>query len=156
MGGACSSYGWEERRKQGFGGGNLRERAHLGELGFDGRIILRWMFRKLDVVIWTGSSWLMIGTGGLRICEILKKLLTKFYKVVVANRCVYFILNIFLYLMYRYIFMYTTRTSEKFVKEKIVRLCWILTNFITSVSIFSCVLHHAFCCLMMVVKYQNM
>jgi hypothetical protein len=30
----------------------------------DGRIILRWIFRKWDVGIWTGSSWLKIGTGG--------------------------------------------------------------------------------------------
>ena len=29
-----------------------------------GRIILRWTFRKWDVGIWTGSSWLRIGTGG--------------------------------------------------------------------------------------------
>jgi len=32
--------------------------------GIDGRIILRWTFRKWDVRVWTGSSWLMIGTGG--------------------------------------------------------------------------------------------
>ena len=25
---------------------------------------LRWIFRKWDVGIWTGSSWLRIGTGG--------------------------------------------------------------------------------------------
>ena len=30
MGGACSAYGGNERRIQGFGGGNLRERDHLG------------------------------------------------------------------------------------------------------------------------------
>jgi hypothetical protein len=30
----------------------------------DGRIILRWMFRKWEVVVWTGWSWLRIGTGG--------------------------------------------------------------------------------------------
>jgi len=28
------------------------------------RIILRWIFRKWEVGIWTGSSWLGIGTGG--------------------------------------------------------------------------------------------
>jgi hypothetical protein len=28
------------------------------------RIILRWIFRKWDVAVWTGSSWLRIGTGG--------------------------------------------------------------------------------------------
>jgi len=29
-----------------------------------GRIILRWIFRKWDVLVWTASSWLRIGTGG--------------------------------------------------------------------------------------------
>jgi hypothetical protein len=32
-----------------------------------GMIILRWIFRKWDVVVWTGSSWLRIGTGGGRL-----------------------------------------------------------------------------------------
>ena len=32
--------------------------------GVDGRIILRWIFRKWDVVVWTGSSFLRIGTVG--------------------------------------------------------------------------------------------
>jgi hypothetical protein len=36
----------------------------LGRPGVDGRIILRWIFRKWDVVVWTVSSWLRIGTGG--------------------------------------------------------------------------------------------
>ena len=30
----------------------------------DGRIILRWIFRKLEGVVGTGWSWLKIGTGG--------------------------------------------------------------------------------------------
>jgi len=30
----------------------------------DGRIIIRWIFRKWDVGVWTASSWLRIGTGG--------------------------------------------------------------------------------------------
>ena len=42
---------------------NLRERDHLGERGVDGRIILRWIFRKWDVGVWSGSIWLRIGTG---------------------------------------------------------------------------------------------
>jgi hypothetical protein len=29
--------------------GNLRERNHLGDPGVDGRIILRWIFRKWDL-----------------------------------------------------------------------------------------------------------
>jgi hypothetical protein len=41
----------------------LRERDHLGDAGVDGRIILRWIFMKWDVGVWTGSSWLRIGTG---------------------------------------------------------------------------------------------
>jgi hypothetical protein len=36
----------------------------LGDPGVDGRIIFRRIFRKWDVVAWTGSSWLRIGTGG--------------------------------------------------------------------------------------------
>jgi hypothetical protein len=34
----------------------------LGALGVDGRIILIWLFRKWDVGVWTGLSWLRIGT----------------------------------------------------------------------------------------------
>jgi hypothetical protein len=43
---------------------NLRERDHWGDLGVDGRIILRRIFRKWDVGIWTGLSWLRIETVG--------------------------------------------------------------------------------------------
>jgi len=42
----------------------LRERVHWGDLGADERVILRWIFRKWDVGLWTGSSWLRIRTGG--------------------------------------------------------------------------------------------
>ena len=31
---------------------------------YDGRIILRWIFRKWDVGFWTELSWLRIGTVG--------------------------------------------------------------------------------------------
>ena len=47
-----------------FGLGNVRERDHLGNPVVDGRIILRWIFRKWEEVVRTGWSWLRIGTGG--------------------------------------------------------------------------------------------
>jgi len=34
----------------------------LEDRGVDGRIILRWNFRKWDVRAWIGSMWLGIGT----------------------------------------------------------------------------------------------
>jgi hypothetical protein len=51
---ACTEFQWE----------NLRERDHWGDPGVYGRIILRWIFRKWDVGVWTVLSWLRIGTGG--------------------------------------------------------------------------------------------
>jgi hypothetical protein len=36
----------------------------LEDPGVDGKIILRWIFRKCDVGAWTGSSWLRTWTGG--------------------------------------------------------------------------------------------
>ena len=44
--------------------GSLRERGHWGDQDIDGRIIIRWIFRKLEGVVGTGWSWLRIGTGG--------------------------------------------------------------------------------------------
>ena len=44
--------------------GSLRERGHWRDQDVDGRIILRWIFRKLEGVVGTGWSWLRIGTGG--------------------------------------------------------------------------------------------
>jgi len=38
--------------------------VNLGDQGIDGRIILRWIFRNWDVVVWTESSWLRVGTVG--------------------------------------------------------------------------------------------
>jgi hypothetical protein len=54
----------KRRGDTGFWWGNLRERYHLEDPGVDGRIILRWLFRKWDMGKWTGSSWLRIGSDG--------------------------------------------------------------------------------------------
>jgi len=43
----------------GFWWRNMRE-----DPGVNGRKILRWIYRKWAMGIWTGSSWLRIGTGG--------------------------------------------------------------------------------------------
>jgi hypothetical protein len=42
----CTGYWWE----------SLRERGHWGDQDVDGRIILRWIFRKLEGVVGTGSG----------------------------------------------------------------------------------------------------
>jgi len=42
----------------------VRGRDHLESPDVNGRIILRWIFGKWDVAVWTGSMWLRIGTGG--------------------------------------------------------------------------------------------
>ena len=39
----------------------------LGRPNVDGRIILRWIFRKWEEAVGTGWSWLKIGTGGGRL-----------------------------------------------------------------------------------------
>jgi hypothetical protein len=51
---ACTGFWWE----------NLREGDHLIDPGADGRIILRRIFRKWGVGVWTGLSWLRIEIVG--------------------------------------------------------------------------------------------
>jgi hypothetical protein len=40
--------------------GKAEGKRPLGKQGVDGRIILRWIVRKWDVGVWTGSRWLGI------------------------------------------------------------------------------------------------
>jgi hypothetical protein len=42
--------------------GKPEGRNHLEEEGVDGRILLKWIFDRLDGGTWTGSIWLRTGT----------------------------------------------------------------------------------------------
>jgi len=64
MGGACSAYGGEERCRQDFSGETCGKETTWETRGVDGRVILRWIFRKWDVGVWAGSGWFRIGTVG--------------------------------------------------------------------------------------------
>jgi hypothetical protein len=55
---------WRGEVYTGFSWENLKERDHLGDPDEDRRIILSWIFRKWNVDVWTGWSWLRIRTGG--------------------------------------------------------------------------------------------
>jgi hypothetical protein len=50
----CTEFWW----------GNLEKRGHWGDPGVDGRIILKWIFKKWDGMGMTGSSWIRIGRSG--------------------------------------------------------------------------------------------
>jgi hypothetical protein len=63
MGRACGTL-WEAGEVHArFWWGNLRERDHLEGLDVDGRIILKWIFRKWNRESWIGLIWLRKVTG---------------------------------------------------------------------------------------------
>jgi hypothetical protein len=59
----CSTHGGQEKHP-GFCWGNLREGDHLEVPDIDGRITLKWVFKKWEVGAVTGLIWFRIGTCG--------------------------------------------------------------------------------------------
>jgi hypothetical protein len=59
MGGACGAVGGKKEECTRCWWENLRERGHWGDPDVDGRIILRWIFRRLD---W-GKGMDRVGSG---------------------------------------------------------------------------------------------
>jgi hypothetical protein len=53
-------YGGKERCIQDFWWGDLGEGDYLGDPGVDGKIILKWIFKKWNGA-WTGLTWVRIG-----------------------------------------------------------------------------------------------
>ena len=45
----------------GFWWGEMRERDHLKDVGADGTIIIKWIFKTWDEEAWTELIWLGIG-----------------------------------------------------------------------------------------------
>ena len=53
--------------RTGFWLGELTGRQHSKGLSVDGRIMLKWIFKRRDGEVWTGLSSFRIGTGGGRL-----------------------------------------------------------------------------------------
>jgi hypothetical protein len=57
---------WEKSGEKctGFWQESPNERAHSEDRGADGRMGSEWIFRRLAGGVWSGFSWLRIGTNG--------------------------------------------------------------------------------------------
>ena len=62
MGGASGTYGRGEEVHSGFWWGNLKERNNLEDIGLDGRIILKCIFKKWDGLM----DWIDMAQDGDR------------------------------------------------------------------------------------------
>jgi len=52
---------WRGGPNTGFWWENLKVRDHSEDPSVDGGVIIRWIFKKWELGVWTGSRWLRIG-----------------------------------------------------------------------------------------------
>ena len=64
MGRECGAHGARAEVHTGFLVWKPKGRRSLRRPGVYGKIILKWVFERLDGGTWTGSIWLRIGAGG--------------------------------------------------------------------------------------------
>jgi hypothetical protein len=62
MGGSRGTHGVERTGAHRGLVGRSEGRDRLEDLGVEGRIILKWAFKKWEGRAWTGLTWLRIGT----------------------------------------------------------------------------------------------
>jgi len=60
----CAGDGRQGEVHTAFWWGDVTERDRLENMGVDGTIVVKWIFKKWDGEAWTGLIWLRIGTGG--------------------------------------------------------------------------------------------